>query len=78
MEIQRISVFVEIDGRVCLVPIAPEKAEIFIGMLPAFQSGEQKEARLIVLSPKVVEHVTAAGYEFGKCVMEAQQKVFAK
>ena len=37
--LEGISVFVKINGEFCLAPIATESAEIFIGMIAAFQSG---------------------------------------
>lgn len=45
MNIEAISVFLKIDGRVVLAPIASKSAQLFVGMLPAFQEGSLNRPR---------------------------------
>lgn len=52
-----INVFIEIDGKHCIALIDPGKAEIFLGMLPAFQHGEKQSAELVTLPDTVTEHL---------------------
>lgn len=61
MNITAIITLVEIDGQVCLAPIDPERYMLFVGMLSAYQAGDQKEARLIKLPPDIAQHVYAIG-----------------
>lgn len=67
-----ISVYLMIDGQLCLAPIAGEQAAMFVGMLPAFQSGQPKAARLIGMPADVAQHVAAAGEALGKHFERAQ------
>ena len=61
MNITGISLFIEVDGRQCFAPIKPECAEIFIGMLAAFQDSDGRAARLLQVPDSVWQHVKAAG-----------------
>lgn len=72
--IEGISVFVQINGEFCLAPIAAESAEIFAGMIAAFQSGASKETRLIRLPADVARHVQAAGRAIGGAIDAARKE----
>lgn len=61
MNIEAISLFVKIDGRLVLAPIASDKAQLFMGMLSAFQEGSPEKATVYVMPAEVAEHVEAAG-----------------
>ena len=50
MNVTAINVFIEIDGKQYIAPVTAESAELFIGMLPAFQSGKITSARASMLS----------------------------
>ncbi|MDA8455291.1 hypothetical protein M4R22_11010 [Acidovorax sp. GBBC 3334] len=65
MNIEAISVFVKIDGRVVLAPIASDSAQLFMGMLPAFQEGSPERATVYVMPSEVADHVEAAGRALG-------------
>lgn len=69
MNITAIMTLVEIDGQVCLAPIDPERYMLFVGMLSAYQTGDQKESRLIRLPPDIAEHV----YAISKALAERKQ-----
>ena len=61
MTIEAVSVYVKIDGRVVLAPIAQEKAQLFMRMLPVFQEGQPSKATVYVMPKEVADHVEAAG-----------------
>jgi hypothetical protein len=61
MNIEAVSVYLKIDGRVLLAPIAQDKAQLFMGMLPAFQEGQPSQASVYVMPKEVADHVEAAG-----------------
>lgn len=61
MNIEAVSIYVKIDGRVVLAPIAQAKAQLFMGMLPAFQEGQPSKASVYVMPKEVADHVEAAG-----------------
>lgn len=61
MKIEAISIFLKIDCRTVLAPIAPESGELFMGMLPAFQNGSPIKPTVYVMPEEVIEHVEAAG-----------------
>ncbi|MCO5339274.1 hypothetical protein [Delftia tsuruhatensis] len=66
MTITAINVFIEMDGKQCIAFINPEMAEVFVGMLPAMQTGQPKHAVLRPLPPSVAEplqQTRAALYE---------------
>lgn len=66
MNITAINVFIEVDGKQCIAFINPEMAEVFVGMLPAMQTGQPKHAVLRPLPPSVaapLEQVRAALYD---------------
>lgn len=69
MNITAITVLVEIDGQICLAPINPETAHVFIGMLPVYQPSNGKTAQLIKLPPDITKHV----YAIGKALAERKQ-----
>ena len=60
-EITAISVFVEVDGLLCVAPVRPELSALFVGMLSAYQSGDEKETRLFPVPDDVRQHVFDAG-----------------
>lgn len=62
-KIDAIAVYVVIEGKVCLAPIAEESAEVFVAMLSAFQAGSPRETKLIHMPDSVARHVHAAGLE---------------
>ena len=62
--ITAISVFVEIDGRLCLAPIAPESAQMFVSMLSAYQSNPDKGATLY----PVPDEARACVYQAGQII----------
>ena len=72
MNIEAISVFLKIDGRVVLAPIASKSAQLFVGMLPAFQEGQPKQAKMYVMPPEVTVHIENAGRALGG-VMEKKR-----
>ncbi|MEG0937941.1 MAG: hypothetical protein RSE32_03330 [Comamonas sp.] len=63
--ITAISVFVEFDGRLCLAPIAPESAQIFVSMLSAYQSNPDKGVTLYPVPDEARECVYQAGQIIG-------------
>lgn len=78
MNIQAISVFIQVDGQKCFAPIQPEFAELFMRMLPAFQHGDGKTGTLLVMPEEAARHVEAAGQAIGDVVMKAIAKKGAK
>lgn len=64
-----ISVYLVVDGKLCMAPISPESATMFVGMLPAFQQGQPAAARLIGMPPSVAQHVEAAGRALGEVIL---------
>lgn len=60
MNITAINVFVEIDGKQCIAIIDPQMAQMFMGMLGAYQSGQPDGAQLSILPSEVSRHVIAA------------------
>jgi hypothetical protein len=61
MNIEGISVFLKIDGRLVLAPIASGSAQLFVSMLPAFQADQPAQAKVYVMPKEVADHVEAAG-----------------
>lgn len=55
--ITAISLFIEVDGRQYLAALDPDKKDLFMGMLPAFQSGDSKVARICPLPEQAVPHL---------------------
>lgn len=72
--LEGISVFIKINGEFCLAPIAAESAQMFVGMLSAFQTGAPKETCLIRLPADVAKHVQAAGRELGSAFDAARKQ----
>lgn len=72
--IEAIAVIVVVDGRHTLAPIDPAAAELFVGMIAAFQAGTPKETRLVALPEPVVEKVQALGAAIGQAVATARKK----
>lgn len=66
--IEAVSVFVVVDGRLCLAPIPAESAPLLIGLIAPLQDGQPKETRLVVMPPSVAEHVEAAGKALGRAI----------
>ena len=59
MAITAINVFIEVDGKQHIAPIRAEAADLFIGMLGAFQKDATKGATLIPLHDDVSKHLIA-------------------
>ncbi len=59
--IEAVSVFVMVDGRLCLAPIPAESAPLLVGLIAPLQDGQPKETKLVVMPPSVAKHVEAAG-----------------
>ena len=59
MNVTAINVFIEIDGKQYIAPVTAESAELFIGMLPAFQSGKQSSTQLVPLHDDIAKHLLA-------------------
>lgn len=57
MAVTAINVFVEVDGKQYIAVIDAAMAPMFIGMLGAFQKGQQSAASLIPLHDDVAEHL---------------------
>lgn len=57
MTITAINVFVEVDGKQHIAIIDADMAPMFMGMLGAFQKGQQDGATLIRLHDDVAEHL---------------------
>lgn len=57
MTITAINVFVEVDGKQHIAIIDADMAPMFMGMLGAFQKGQQDCATLIPLHDDVAEHL---------------------
>lgn len=73
MNIEAISVFVKIDGRLVLAPIASDSAQLFMGMLPAFQEGRPTMATVYVMPAEVADHVEAAGRALGDVLQKRKR-----
>ena len=56
-EITSINVYVEIDGQQCIAIIDPQMAQMFMGMLGAYQPGQPDGARLTRLPDEVSGHL---------------------
>lgn len=72
INIEAIAVYVQIDGKVCLAPIAEESAHMFVQMLPAFQPGLPEKTKLIQMPDAVASLVNAAGVALGASIDEAR------
>lgn len=59
MSITAINVFVEVDGKQCIALIDPTMADMFMGMLGAYQRGQPSAANLSVLPDYATEHLFA-------------------
>lgn len=66
--ITAISIFIEVDGRLCLAPIAPESAQIFVGMLSSYQSNPDKGTTLYPIPDEARDCVYRAGQIIGECI----------
>ena len=56
-DITAINVFIEVDGLQCIALIDPEKKDLFMGMLAAFQRGESSTASLSPLPETAASHL---------------------
>lgn len=72
--VQGIAVYIQIDDRLCLAMIDADKSEMFIGMLPAFQDGDNKAAKLMYMPESVRVHVAAASRALAEHMQELQAK----
>ena len=59
MAITAINLFIEVDGKQYIAPIRADAADLFMGMLGAFQKDATKGATLIPLHDDVSEHLIA-------------------
>ena len=59
MAITAINVFIEVDGKQYIAPIRADAADLFMGMLGAFQKDENQRATLIPLHDDVSKHLIA-------------------
>ena len=64
------SVFIEVNGELCLAPI--ESPEMLVHILPMCQAGTSSETRLVKMPPEVTKLVMKAGQIIGKRVARAQ------
>lgn len=71
-DVTAISVFLKVNGRLCLAPISPDCAAMFVSMLPAFQHGQPEAAKLVAMPLAVAVHIEAAGRALGECVTKEQ------
>lgn len=67
-QITGISLYLMVDGQLCLAPISPESVHMFVGMLPAFQHDQPKTAKLIAMPPAVAQHIEAASRTLAECI----------
>lgn len=72
--ISGISIYIQVDGQLCLAPITAESATLFVGMLPVFQHGQPKEAQLMRLPEEVAKHVAAAGQALARHIESQRAK----
>lgn len=72
--IQAIAVYIQVDDRLCLAMIDQDKADLFVGMIPAYQSGDNKAALLHFMPESVRVHVAAASMALAKHMEELQEK----
>lgn len=59
MTITAINIFVEVDGKQCIALIDPAMANMFMGMLGAYQRDQPRQANLSVLPDSVTKHLIA-------------------
>ncbi|WP_315127305.1 hypothetical protein [Comamonas antarctica] len=59
MNVTAINVFIEVDGKQTIAFINKDSVEMFIGMLPAFQTDQPKAAKLQVLPEQVALRLQA-------------------
>lgn len=59
MEVTAINIFVEVNGKQCIAIIDPAMANMFMGMLGAYQRGQPDVARLSTLPDSVTKHLIA-------------------
>lgn len=57
MNITAINVFIEVDGEQCMAVIDGTRVEMFMGMLPAFQSKGAARAELVRLPAEVADRL---------------------
>lgn len=74
MTITAINVFVEVDGKQHIAFIDGESANLFIGMLGAFQRGQPKNATLVPLHDDVSKHLIATRSALLKRIESQQAK----
>lgn len=73
-KIEAVSVFVMLDGRLCLAPIPTQSEAILIGLIAPLQDGQPKETKLVVMPPSVAKHVQAAGKALGYAIKQRAKK----
>ena len=74
MTITAINVFVEVDGKQHIAFIDGDSAELFIGMLGAFQRGQPRNATLVPLHEDVSNQLIATRRELLKQIEAKQAK----
>lgn len=74
MQVTAINVFIEVDGKQCVAFIDADKAELFIGLLGAFQKDQPKRAVLTPLSPKTSVRLLETRVSLLESIVETQAK----
>ena len=74
MQVTAINVFIEVDGKQCIAFIDADKAELFMGLLGAFQKDVPKRAVLTPLSPKTTQHLIETRMALLESIKEAKAK----
>lgn len=74
MKVEAITVIVQIDGKVCLLPIDRDVGELFVGMVSVCQTGSPKKTKAIALTPPLVEKAR----EFGALLDQEVARVRAE
>ena len=72
--ITAISVFVELDGRLCLAPIAPDSAQLFVSMLSVYQGDPDKGVTLYPVPDEARACVYQAGQIIGERINKGRGK----
>lgn len=71
--ITAISVFIEVDDRLCLAPISPESAQIFVSMLSAYQINPDKGTTLYPVPDEARACVYRAGQIIGERIQNGKR-----
>lgn len=74
INIEALALYVRVGGKTFLAPISPERANIFLGMVSAFQTGAPEKTNLIAMPDSVADLVDAAGAELGRHIDSIKAK----